>query len=171
MEMIPIILACAFVVLALVYRFTFGLRKGPDQTKKTQIVMLYLLGSGLLLLGATMTYEIAASQRVLKEGVVASLRHTTGKGSHSIFSIVPIEGRIVWMNANYEGAHLFNGETVRVRYFDRTGDITYLEVVKGPNAGWSETESGGIFQAMFCVGIGLVLLLLGIKVQRKGAAV
>jgi len=170
MEMVPIILACVFVVLALAYRITFGLRKGPDQTRKTQIVMLYLLGSGLLLVGATMTYEIAASNRVVKEGVVASLRQTTGKGSHSIFSVVPIEDKIVQVNANYKGSRLFNGETVRVRYFDRTGDITSLEVRNGPNIGWSETESGGVFQAFFCVGIGLVLLSLGIKVKIKGAA-
>jgi len=157
------------VLMALLYRFTFGLRKAPGQKRKTQFVMLTLLGSGILLLGATSIFDIASSKRLWTEGQVADLRKTTGKNSHSVFNVLAADGSNVEVNASYEGVALANAERVRVRYLDHTSDITSLQVLDGPYAGWSETESGGIYQALFSVAIGLSLLIAALFARLKKA--
>ena len=53
------IFALVLILAAVVYRFTFGLRKRPGQTSQTQIVMLTLIGSAILLISSTSLTDIA----------------------------------------------------------------------------------------------------------------
>jgi hypothetical protein len=101
---IAIVVGSAFIVLALIYRFTFGLRKRPGQTRQTQLVMLSLLGAGLLLIGATGLLDIALSKRVTTVGSITRLYRTTGKNASLSFTLVQNGGNSLWLTTSYTGS-------------------------------------------------------------------
>lgn len=151
------LLAFACMLAAMVYRFTFGLRKIAGQTRKTQIVMLTLLGAGMSIVGVIQAFDIALSKAVVSDGWIERLTTTSGRNAHSSFVLVGREGA-VWLSDDYIGPRLFNNEHVRVTYRDRTGDVTRLEVLDGRNAGWTDTEYPGLFSDAIALLVGPGLL-------------
>ncbi len=138
----------AFVLIlgAVVYRFTFGLRKRPGQTSQTKLVMLTLIGSAMLLISTTSLTNIALSKTVSANGIISRHRVSTGKNASTSFVLLTDNGDSVWLTCSYTGSALFNGERVHAEYRDRTGDITKIQVLHGSQVGWNETENGGLFQ-------------------------
>jgi len=161
------IFAFALVLVAVIYRFTFGLRKRPGQTSQTQLVMLTLIGSGMLLMSTTSLTEIALSKIISSNGIVTRHRVTTGKNSHTSFVLLKEDGDSVWLTCSYTGSALFNGAHVHTEYRDRTGDITKIQVLHGSQITWSETESGGLGQPSLLLILGTFLLWLAYKIYRK----
>jgi uncharacterized membrane protein YjgN (DUF898 family) len=160
------IFAFVLIFAAVIYRFTFGLRKRTGQTSQTQFVMLTLIGLAMLLLSATSLINIALSKRVSASGYITRHRVSTGKNASTSFVLLPENGNSVWLTCSYTGAALFDGERVNVEYRDRTGDITKIQVLDGSRAGWSETESGGLFQPLLILPLGVFLLWMAYKAYR-----
>jgi hypothetical protein len=166
------IFAFALILGALIYRFTFGLRKRPGQTSQTQFIMLTLIGSAMLILSATSLINIALSKTVATSGVITRHRISTGKNASTSFVLVPDMGDSVWLTCSYTGSALLNGEHVSVEYRDRTGDITKIQVLDGSHSGWHETENGGLFQPLLLLALGSFLVGLARKVwlaRRRSA--
>jgi hypothetical protein len=164
------IFAFALVIGAVIYRVTFGLRKRPGQTGQTQIVMLTLIGSAMLLMSATSLTEIALSKTIAANGIITRHRVSTGKNASTSFVLLTESGDSVWLTCAYTGAALFNGERVHAEYRDRTGDIKKIQVLDGARSGWSETENGGLFQPLLLLALGTFLLCGAYKVYRKVAS-
>jgi hypothetical protein len=163
------IVAFALILMAVIYRFTFGLRKRPGQTSQTQFIMLSLIGSAMLLISATSLVDIALSTKVSASGLITRHRVSTGKNASTSFVLVPDIGSTVWLTCSYTGSALFDGEHVRVEYRDRTGDITKIQVLDGSQSGWHETENGGLFQPLLLLALGTFLLWSAYKVYRRKA--
>jgi hypothetical protein len=160
------IFASVLIFAAVVYRFTFGLRKRPGQTSQTQFVMLTLIGLAMLLLSTTSLINIALSKAVSASGYITRHRVSTGKNASTSFVLLPDNGSSVWLTCSYTGAALFDGERVNVEYRDRTGDITRIQVLDGSRAGWSETENGGLVQPLIILPLGVFLLWMAFKAYR-----
>jgi len=161
------IFAIALVLAAIIYRFTFGLRKRPGQTSQTQLVMLTLIGSAMLLMSATSLINIALSKTVSKNGIITRHRVSTGKNASTSFVLLTEKGDSIWLTCSYTGSALFNGEYVHAEYRDRTGDLTKIQVLHGSQTGWTETENGGLFQPFLLLALGAFLLWLACNVYRK----
>jgi hypothetical protein len=89
--MVIVIYIFAFVLMfaAVVYRFTFGLRKRPGQTSETQFVMLMLIGSAMLLIGTTSLVDIVLSKKISANGTITRHRVSAGKNASTSFVLVP----------------------------------------------------------------------------------
>jgi hypothetical protein len=161
------IFAFALILGAISYRFTFGLRKRPEQTRQTQLVMLTLLGSAMLLLSVTSLTNIALSKTVASNGIITRHRVSTGKNASTSFVLVTESGDSVWLTCTYTGSALFNGERVHVEYRDRTGDIKKIQVLNDTHSGWSETENAGLLQPLLLLALGTYLLLTAKKIHRN----
>lgn len=156
---VALILAVVLILSALVYRFTFGLRKRPDQTAKTQVFMLSTLGGGFLLLGLIAATDLMFSKRVHSEGIVTRLRKTTGKNASSSFLLWQPDGSRIWLDTDYVGSNLIEGERVSVIYLDRSSEITWLQVTSGAIAGWQDTETPGLMNILLGLTFGPGMLL------------
>ena len=160
------IFAFVLIFAAVIYRFTFGLRKRLGQARQTQFVMLTLIGLAMLLLSTTSLLNIALSKTVSASGYITKHRVSTGKNASTLFVLLPDNGSSVWLTCSYTGAALFDGERVNAEYRDRTGDITRIQVLEGSRAGWSESENGGLFQPLLILPLGLFLLWMAYKAYR-----
>jgi hypothetical protein len=161
------IFAFVLIFAAIIYRFTFGLRKQPGQTRLTQIVMMSLLGAAMLVISSTSLSDIALSKTIAANGIITRHRVSTGKNASTSFVLLTEGGDSVWLTCTYTGSALFDGERVHAEYGDRTGDIKKIQVLDGPQSGWSRTENGGLFQPLLLLALGSFLLWSAYKVYRK----
>src|ERR1700679_2327612 len=90
------ILAFVLILAAVIYRFTFGLRKRPGQTSQTQIVMLILIGSAMLLVSSTSLTNIALSKTVAANGIITRHRVSTGKNASTSCILLTESGTTLW---------------------------------------------------------------------------